>query len=626
MPTFDSLPQQSYGLAGLQPYPSATSFLAPGNEQPIMFGAMTSIPPPPPEMKTVFDDHQRMEIDVSVASELTKALTDASPLVRFEAVLALNRFVAKYAGALVSVAGDKLGGSSQRNIMAGTGMNPSIPLPSGMSGDTEKSFSDVWTQLIKLYRSEPQPSIRSLLNSIVMSVNERVMSEKSKLRQQRKSIRRQSMFSPSTEESNTNKGDEANFIPQPLGRNTTGTNLSSYSYGSPIQSIKRSGSMGMSIGVGTPPKGLQDASGFFSTKGPQTSSTLTFVLATEPEPPCPESKFYLWKKIEAAKRQQQALDLLSDIGAIRKYRSTRNLLVQQKGQLLKDSFAILAQKPPSSSPFDTSSSDLASGVESEIDMKKEAMNLHQSAVLQNNSARGTTSLLRFHPYEPALVVCGSSDVTCWNAETSERTLAFSNDNPKNTRMTAASWINESNTSLFLTGCSDGSVRIWDGVFEPNDEMSKEKPTLVSSFFALSDLVADRGSTGLILSYQSCGGQLIAGGNSKQLKCWDIESEKCRNAFETKSDAMLTTLTSAWNHSLTDGYSGLGPDIIIGGFSNGALKLYDTRSNDGVPAIHLKESRNSAVKRRLKYTEFEEHSSWIIDVAFTNFGGRHEVRS
>lgn len=54
-----------------------------------------------------------------------------------------------------------------------------------------------------------------------------------------------------------------------------------------------------------------------------------------------------------------------------------------------------------------------------------------------------------------------------------------------------------------------------GIFEPNDEISREKPSIISSFVASPDIVTDkRYSSGLVLEFQQCGGQLIAGGNTK----------------------------------------------------------------------------------------------------------------
>lgn len=613
-PSFGNASQTNFAGLGLQPIPLASSqpglnYLVPGNEPSTLFGAsMTAAVPPPPEIRTVFDDQIRMNADTHVAAELTKSLNDASPVVRFEATIALNHFIIKYLEGFMKVAGDQLG-SSQRSIMGG--ITPSIPLPSGMNSDAESSFSNIWNQLLIHYRCEPQPSVRSLLSSIVVAVNDRVMSVQSRLRQQRKS-RRQSLFSPTTEEGSTEETGEGVVFGSGPRRD-----LSSYVYGSPQNPIKRSGSIGMTIG--TPPQGIQDSStGTFSNKRHQ-STALKFDLTAE-ELPCAESMFYHWKKVEFSANvdsgTRQRLDLLSDIGAIKSYRSKRNTLIQQKAQLLKDSFAVLAQpQKKADAPYAT---DVPSEVDKDTEMMKEATHLKQALVL-NNVSRGSTSILRFHPYEPALVVCGASDVSCWNATTSEKMSAFINgNNPKNSRITSASWINDATTSLFLTGSSDGSVRIWDGVLEPNDEISREKPTLISSFFAAPNVSSEKGSTGLILQYQSSGGRLIAGGSTKKLHCWDIPSEKLINSFDTGSDAMITTLESAWKHSYRDGYSGLGADIVIAGFSNGVLKLYDTRVNNGAPAINL------PGKKRIKQSEFHEHSSWIVDVSFTGFAGRHEV--
>jgi hypothetical protein len=48
--------------------------------------------------------------------------------------------------------------------------------------------------------------------------------------------------------------------------------------------------------------------------------------------------------------------------------------------------------------------------------------------------------------------------------------------------------------------------------------------------------------------------------------------KCRNSFDSKSDASLTALTTAWDYDYTSGYSGIGPDIIVAGYGNGSLRV------------------------------------------------------
>jgi len=599
LPLTPSILQPSFSQ-GLQP---GMNYLAPGNDQPTLFGgSMATGAPPQPEIRTVFDDQQRLNADTDIAVRLSNILDDACPVVRFEALLALNRFIAKYIDGLVWVA-EENGSSSQRTIMSG--LNPSIPLPQGMNADTEASFSGIWKTILKHYRCEPQPLARSLLTSIVSSVNERVIAVQSKLRQRRTTFRRQynSMIDENTDDVN----DET-FVPLPSS--TQRLNQTPSLYGSP-QSFQHSSSP-WSI---TPPQGQY------------TSSALQFDLGFE-DLPCPESMFYHWKRVEFADRsvdvgKRHELDLLSDVGAIKKYQLNRNTLVQQKGQLLRDSFAVLAQAQPQRQSSDPPYADnIRSEIDEDIEARKQATHLKQISVLRNTSSRGQTRLLNFHPYEPLLVCGGADDITCWNAETSEKMVNFSNENPKNTRMTAATWINEESTSLFLTGCSDGSVRIYDGLLYPNDEISRHKPTLVSSFFALKNTSSEKGATGLILDYQSYNGHLVTGGSTKQMKCWDIESERCFNSYDHGSDAMLTTLESPWKYSYRDGYVGLGPDVVIAGFSNGALKLYDTRANNGTPAMNI--ARNDTSRKRIKYSELNEHNSWIVNLSF--FAGRQEVIS
>ena len=205
-----------------------------------------------------------------------------------------------------------------------------------------------------------------------------------------------------------------------------------------------------------------------------------------------------------------------------------------------------------------------------------------------------------------------------------------NGNPKGTRMTTAMWLNAASTSLFLVGCDDGSTRIWDGLVEDNGDASQEPPKLVSAFFAAPDVVAgDRGKSGLVCEWQQYSGNLIAGGDSKYLRCWDLEAEKCSHVLETESNACLTTLTSAWDceNLGTDepkgSWSGIGPSILVGGFADGNLKVFDIRTNRAVG--EAQSGAKSWTKRR-RPTKFSEHSSWIVNTTFTGYGGRFEVVS
>jgi hypothetical protein len=88
-------------------------------------------------------------------------------MVRFEAALALNRFVGKYIATFVSIAGKGFGGQQQgRNVMRGSTM-PSVPVPIGVTQELEKKLAHVWSQIFKSNRNDPHHGVRSMANVIV---------------------------------------------------------------------------------------------------------------------------------------------------------------------------------------------------------------------------------------------------------------------------------------------------------------------------------------------------------------------------------------------------------------------------------------------------------------------------
>lgn len=441
------------------------SLLPPGKQQQPMFGNVLSKTPvvvpsasPQPEIKTVYEDEEQMEMDLLVAVKLAKKTMDASPEVRFEAILSVNRFIGKYIDAFVSIAGKTPAGSQQgRNILSiGGAAAPSIEMPDGITRDIEKQMSAVWSSILKLHRYDPFPAVRELINSIVVSINKRVMLEKNKIRQHRTANRRRSDVG-SIDETEPSEG-----FPSPAlsrRRNATGLNLSTYTTPD-SNNMKRAGSAGTStFTIGTPPTTTGNTSPrkfnaqFADLNAPVVEE---YIL--------PESLFYSWKKVTFGEQDGERIsDPLSDNGAMQRYREGRNSLTRQKGQLLKDTFSILAERSILRSPYAYNESDAAAGIrerESLVEQRKDALQLEQVSVLRSSGAR-STSLLCFHPYEPALVACSSNNISVYNAETSERISSFSNLNSKNTRMTSALWVNESSTSLLLTGSNDGMIRIFD---------------------------------------------------------------------------------------------------------------------------------------------------------------------
>jgi WD40 repeat protein len=358
----------------------------------------------------------------------------------------------------------------------------------------------------------------------------------------------------------------------------------------------------------------------------------------------PVSKFYEWQKGSFAEIdttvsnvEEDQFDPLSFEGAVKSYREQRNRRAHVLSKKTADYFASLAPKPPKAKKKQRFSVDVfeedeeaANIANMEAAKKKSELELKQSHCLTNDGADTRICLLRFHAYEDALLVCdGHEGVSLWDSHKNEWVSRFRNGNPKGSRMTSTCFLNERSNSLFVVGCDDGSVRIWDGLIEPSGGVSSKSPALSAAFFAAPDMIAG-GDSGLKLEWQQYSGRLIAGGNCDSIRCWDLGAEKCVSVLNPGSDACVTTITTAWDYDpynpfTTEGFHGIGPDIIVVGHGDGSMRLFDIRSNR--PAAETKsggkfgEGRASRRPRMMKY---DEHSNWIVSACLTSYGGRPEV--
>jgi len=288
--------------------------------------------------------------------------------------------------------------------------------------------------------------------------------------------------------------------------------------------------------------------------------------------------------------------------------------------------------------------------------KKQALHLGQAGMLLNKGNK-MTSMLKFHAYESALVVSdapketnsppGGNTVSLWDINTGKRMNSFRNGSSSSkSRNTSMTWINEMSSSLLMMGSDDGTIRIYDGLIEESGGISRAPPQLATAFVAAPDLdMGKRAGSGLVTEWQQYSGRLLAGGSSKTIHCWDLEAEQCRATFESNLGSCATTITTAWDytssdlHSGSSGYSGIGPDIFVAGYGNGALKVYDIRTKMGPVSdigpcgsqstTDYQSGGTSAARRSRrppKLMQYAEHSSWVVNTAFTGFGGRYEICS
>lgn len=667
------------------------------------------------QQSMLFQDTRRVSCDLETAKKLVKATIDASAMVRYEATLSLACLVKKYFAAFAAVADEISSTATNANFEDineenssissssdegnNLGGKNSIEFPFGLNTTKIEQFRDIWKALRLLQHKEPHPAPASAANDIVSVVHEHILmikTENLKGKVQESTIPN-SMYGSDAEQRNkinnrthsmmalsnvsTSKENDLSFSEPTyqISDNKAVTNLKTtdgFFFSSQSQINLSSNSTGIlhtnKNDVSAFPKKNVSHENGSSTSHHESQFRIEYHL--------PKSEFYVWKRKDFEEKKKpctnSTFDPLSSMGAINIYRERRNKYHNDKGLHLADYFSSLAtqehQNMPNSKYDDFSShsgsikdnrsyhdesNDEATAVansnlEIENSNKKKILQLRQCSLLRNVGVNMTSSL-KFHSYEPALVVCDGCDgISVWDISEKSNSIenrmcVFKNGNPPRSRMTSTAWINEESNSLLLVASDDGIVKIWDGLIKNRGGLNKNKPTLASSFLGDPDLVAGQRGSGLVSEWQQYSGKLITGGNGEFIRCWDLEVEKCINKFHRKeNDSCVTTLTTAWDEltlngtssSGANGYSGIGPNIVVAGYGNGSMKVFDIRLSQSesmvLPGTNLTKDYvkgNSPkgirmIGRRNRLMEYDEHKSWIVNTLFTGHGGRYEIIS
>lgn len=572
-----------------------------------------------PVHPTVFEDRHRLELDLSsIGVILDEAVVDGSVVVRYEATIALGVAVTKYIDAFVFVAEEYV---VDGHTADEADYGKSIRIPHGMENDDAERFKAVWKALRSLQREDPFPAISKAANDIVSAVHEKLLSQKMGMEELASGRDRKSRtrLGGIAEES---RSPSPSSPPVPTIQQRTNERKSERKTVKDKSDIRRVASEVVS-GKG--------ASGIRSMEDNALLIPPAKAFANGSDYKFPVSKFFEWKKNSFDPNfewlnDEDDLDPLSPEGAARAYSARRSSMAREMGRKLAARYSTLAPKPPKTSKqkieLILEEEEDTAVAEEDSTAKKQELELKEKKLLVNEGVR-TTSMVVFHPYEDYLMACGDGIVSLWCTENGRRLIKFRNGSPKSARMTSSFWINEDSSSLFMVGCDDGTVRVWGNLLQANGELGTGLASLVSAFRA-APLVSGPEGSGLVCEWQSFSGMLMAGGASKYLRCWDLEAEKIVSKLETKSDAYVTTLTTAWDsynieevqshHSL----QGIGKDTIVAGFSDGTLKIFDIRVNRVAKDLDSRPSR--------RVTSYSEHKSWVVATAFTSYSNRHELIS
>ncbi|ORE04983.1 WD40 repeat-like protein [Rhizopus microsporus var. microsporus] len=203
------------------------------------------------------------------------------------------------------------------------------------------------------------------------------------------------------------------------------------------------------------------------------------------------------------------------------------------------------------------------------------------------------SLLTFHQFEPHLVAADSYNcLVVWDWKTGTPLSVIDNHNPAHSRITDMKFLNEEDVALLLTGSDDGVVRLYKNY-------DQEQAILVSSWRALKDMEKSNSrQSGLVTDWHQARGYLFTGGDSKVIKIWDAHQELPVMDIPTQSLACVTSITS-------DQVSG---NVIVAGFGDGSIGVYDRRLSP----------QESLVKK------WDEHKAWITNIHLQREGTRELV--
>ncbi|SJM84021.1 probable Target of rapamycin complex 1 subunit KOG1 [Zygosaccharomyces bailii] len=170
-------------------------------------------------------------------------------------------------------------------------------------------------------------------------------------------------------------------------------------------------------------------------------------------------------------------------------------------------------------------------------------------------------LIKFAQFESFLVSADERDeVTVFDWENNTHLARFSNGNPFGTKVTDLKFLNEDDAALLLTGSSDGIIKIYKNIH------SCDELELVSAWRGLTDMLLTPRSSGLLTEWQQIRGSLLTTGDVKIIRVWDAHTETVEVDIPAKTSSLITSITS----------DQLAGNIVVAGFADGALRVYDRR--------------------------------------------------
>lgn len=196
-----------------------------------------------------------------------------------------------------------------------------------------------------------------------------------------------------------------------------------------------------------------------------------------------------------------------------------------------------------------------------------------------NRNPGVPSVVKFHPFTPCVAVADKDSICFWDWEKGEKLDYFHNGNPRYTRVTAMEYLNGQDCSLLLTATDDGAIRVWKNFAD-----LEKNPEMVTAWQGLSDMLPTNRGAGMVVDWEQETGLLMSSGDVRIVRIWDTDREMKVQDIPTGADSCVTSLACDSQRSL-----------IVAGLGDGSVRVYDRR-------MALSECR---------VMTFREHTAWVV---------------
>uniref|UniRef100_A0A8V8TMD9 Regulatory-associated protein of mTOR n=1 Tax=Homo sapiens TaxID=9606 RepID=A0A8V8TMD9_HUMAN len=209
-----------------------------------------------------------------------------------------------------------------------------------------------------------------------------------------------------------------------------------------------------------------------------------------------------------------------------------------------------------------------------------------------NRNPGVPSVVKFHPFTPCIAVADKDSICFWDWEKGEKLDYFHNGNPRYTRVTAMEYLNGQDCSLLLTATDDGAIRVWKNFAD-----LEKNPEMVTAWQGLSDMLPTTRGAGMVVDWEQETGLLMSSGDVRIVRIWDTDREMKVQDIPTGADSCVTSLSCDSHRSL-----------IVAGLGDGSIRVYDRR-------MALSECR---------VMTYREHTAWVVKASLQKRPDGHIV--